>query len=72
MKPCKSFLFSKNGLSMLKQLVLIPLFMQKYIYIYMHILGEKKEKPTRNVKQNNTNFIHGITYRRYKFVMGIR
>ena len=38
----------------------------------MHILEEKKEKPTRNVKQNNTNFIHGITYRRYKFVMGIR
>ena len=37
MTPCKSFLFSKNGSSIPKQLVLIAFFIQKYIYIYIYI-----------------------------------
>ena len=35
MTPCESFLFSKNASSILKQLVLIAFFTQKYMYIYI-------------------------------------
>ena len=34
MVPCESFLFSKNGSPILKQLVLITFFIEKYLYLY--------------------------------------
>ena len=36
MTPCQSFLFSENGLLILKQLVLITFFIQKYLYLLSH------------------------------------
>ena len=34
MTPCESFLFSKNESSLLKQLMLITFFIQKYLYLF--------------------------------------
>ena len=34
--PCESFLCSKNGSSILKQLVLITFFIQKYLYLFSY------------------------------------
>ena len=36
MTPCQSFLFSENGLLILKQLVLITFFIQKYLYLFSY------------------------------------
>ena len=36
MTPCESFLFNKNGSSILKQLVLITFFIQKYLYLFSY------------------------------------
>ena len=36
MTPCESFLFSKNRLSILMQLVLITFFIQEYIYLLIY------------------------------------
>ena len=54
MTPCESILCSKNGSSILKQLVLITFFIQKYIYIYIYIyiIILFQGKPTITYKRN--------------------
>ena len=58
MKPCESFLFSKNGSLMLMQLVLIPFLIYIYIYIYIYNTHASIEKQSNNLKKTGMPSIY--------------